>query len=117
MEQEMRDRLVKAGVNVDSGLERFMNNEALFLKFLLRFPGDPNFAQLGESLASGDLKAAFVAAHTLKGVTGNLSLDGLFPLLTPVVEALRREDKAAAEDAMPPLREAYQRVTAILLEN
>lgn len=108
MEQAKRDLLVQAGVNVDSGLERFMNNEALFLKFLLRFPADPNFGQLENALASGALKDAFTAAHTLKGVTGNLSLDALYRLVDPVVEALRREDAAAAADAMPALRAAYQ---------
>ena len=51
MDLQKRERLCKAGIDVDGALARFMNNEALLLKFLFRFPADPNFAALEQALA------------------------------------------------------------------
>ena len=57
------------------------------------------------------MEAAFTAAHTLKGVAGNLSLDALFGrYLHGVVESLRRRDLSAAREQMLPLQHAYGQV-------
>ena len=107
MEEEKRTRLLQVGVDIDGGLERFMDNEALFLKCLRRFPTDTSFQQLEEALSAGDLQAAFVAAHTLKGVSGNLSLDAVFQASLPVVEALRCDNRIAQREI---LSEAHKRI-------
>lgn len=70
MDQQKRLLLERAGIDVADALARFMDNEALMLKFLLRFPEDKNFSQLEQALADGDATRAFEAAHTLKGVAG-----------------------------------------------
>ena len=114
MDERTREVLEAAGVRTDEALERFLGSEALLMKFLLRFPSDQNFARLEEALAAGDPAGAFAAAHTLKGVAGNLSLADLFQALEPVVEALRRGDLAAARGAMPDLTARYGRLTAAL---
>ena len=74
MREDIRAALVRAGVDVDGALERFMNNEGLLERFLKKFPADPNYGALKEALARGDADAAFRAAHTLKGVAANLSM-------------------------------------------
>lgn len=57
-----------------------------------------------------DLPAAFTAAHTLKGVTGNLSLNVLYRSLLPLVEALRGQgDLPLAESLFPAAQEEYRR--------
>lgn len=114
MDEEKRTRLLQIGVDIDGGLERFMDNEALFLKCLRRFPADTSFQQLEDALLAGDLQAAFVAAHTLKGVSGNLSLDAVFQASLPVVEALRCGSQKDAEAAMPALRDIYQKTVLVL---
>ncbi len=48
MDDTIKKQLTEAGVDLDKTMERFMNNEALYLKFLKRFPEDPNYAQLKE---------------------------------------------------------------------
>ena len=53
MDDEKRTLLVQIGVDVDGGLDRFMGNEALFLKCLRRFPADTSFQQLEEALSAG----------------------------------------------------------------
>lgn len=43
-------------------------------------------------MAAGDAKEAFVAAHTLKGVSQNLGFDNLYEPAVVVTEALRGAD-------------------------
>ena len=86
------DALKEYGANVDEGLSRCMNNEALFLKLVAIIPGEPNFNKLKESLEAGNLDAAFESAHALKGVTGNLSLTPLYDPLVEITELLRARE-------------------------
>ena len=114
MDQKIREQLENADINVDEALERFMNNEGLMLKFLLRFPQDENFARLKLGLEQGDATAAYTAAHTLKGVVGNLAMGELFRMVSQVVEDLRGEDLAAAQERMEPLEVQYLRTIEVL---
>ena len=46
MDERKKQQLEAAGIDVADALARFMDNEALMLKFLLRFPQDQNFSLL-----------------------------------------------------------------------
>ncbi|SHK83420.1 Hpt domain-containing protein [Fibrobacter sp. UWH4] len=54
-----------------------------------RGPGEGYFDKLKDSIAAKDLKAAFEAAHALKGVLGNLSLTPLYTSIVEITELLR----------------------------
>ena len=114
MDEMTRRRLAAAGVDTEDALRRFLGNEALLLKFLARFGQDETFSRLCEALARQDGKAAFEAAHTLKGVCGNLSLRELFRQVSALVEELRagRIEEAAA--LLPAAEREYHRATAAL---
>ena len=114
MDQNIREQLEMAGIRVDEALERFMNNEGLMLKYLLRFPQDENFAQLRQALQDRDVTRAYTAAHTLKGVVGNLAMTTLFEQVSRMVEDLRREDLEGAATGMPVLEEQYRRTVTVL---
>ncbi len=103
-------KLEGAGIDVHEALSRFMNNEGLLKKFLLRFPQDQNYAKLKQAFADRDKDAAFTAAHTLKGVTGNLSMKRLFALLSDMVERLRVGDLVSAEQQLDELEREYDMV-------
>lgn len=116
MDSVRRQRLMDAGIDVDSALGRFMNNEALLEKFLAKFPADPNHGRLVAAIAAGDREAALTAAHTMKGVCGNLSMPALFELLTRQVAAFRADDWDGAVAMMPELDRLYDGLcTAIAL--
>lgn len=93
------------GVDIDDAMNRFMNNEGLYKKMLLKLP--PNIEKLPvKSLAdAGDNDGALANAHTLKGITGNLSLTPLFNGYTKIVELYRAgkpdEAKAVLEGILP----------------
>ena len=83
------NELKSIGIDVDSTLERFMNNEGLYKKFLLKFPNDNNIDILMEQIKNKDYSVAATTAHTLKGVTGNLGLTPLYEKVTGIVNDLR----------------------------
>lgn len=114
MEEGMKKRLEAAGVDADDALGRFLQNEALMMKFLGRFPADTSFSRLQEAMERGDAAQAFEAAHTLKGVAGNLSLKRLYEALTPMVEELRAGDLAAASARMEEAELWYSRAAEAL---
>lgn len=114
MTDENKRRLMEAGIDVDDALARLMQNEGLFLRLLRAFLQDGNFARLQEALAKGDVSSAFAAAHTLKGVAGNLSLRDLFARVSEVVECLRGGDLGAAAEKMPAVEAAYRAVVVAI---
>jgi HPt (histidine-containing phosphotransfer) domain-containing protein len=65
-------------IDFEDGVKRVMNNKAFFIKMLVKFKDDPNVKNLEDALAANDYEKAQVAAHTLKGLSGNLSLTELF---------------------------------------
>lgn len=100
MTQERRAALEAAGIDVDEALERMMGSEALLERLLGKFLEDRNFPALREALDDGDTDRAVTAAHTLKGVCGNLSMTELYRLFTDQVAALRRGDLEGARAMM-----------------
>jgi len=105
-----REGCFDAGINYDTGVNRFAGNAAMFEKFLLKFPDDPTFPDLKAAIAGDDADQAFRLAHTLKGVAGNLSFDELLKNLNPVVETLRAGDITTARGLFPPVESSYVKV-------
>lgn len=111
MDLYIKQQLISAGIDVDSALERFMENEALLERFLKKFLNDENYSKLLKALEQDDMEMALTAAHTLKGVCGNLSMDSLFRLLTQQVQAFREGDKDTARKLMPEITKEYNSIT------
>lgn len=87
----------------------------MFVRFLKEFPGDGSFAALETALESGDLSASFQASHTLKGLTGNLSLTTLYRELVTLTDALRGEGNLAlARSLFPQVRADYDRAVRFI---
>ncbi|MFG6355722.1 MAG: Hpt domain-containing protein [Acetatifactor sp.] len=95
MDEALKQRLAENGADVEGTLHRFMGNEALYLKFLLKFKDDTNYRGLLNSLDGENYEEAFKYAHTLKGVSANLGLDPIGRPASALTELLR--GKAAEE--------------------
>lgn len=114
MEESRREKLLQAGVNIETAMERFMGNEELLIRFLKKFSEDPTYGQLKEAMSAKNYKDAFTAAHTMKGLCGNLSLSHLFELVSKETECLRHEQYGEAEEIFPELTAEYEKVVAVL---
>lgn len=114
MTDEVRSRLVEAGVDVDSVMERFMNNDALLERFMRKFKNDPNYRQLLDAVKERDNDKAFTASHTLKGVAGNLSLSALQSQVSVQCDLFRGGDFEGGAALMDKVTEEYERITAAI---
>lgn len=118
MTEERKAILEAGGFSVDEAMKRFMNNEQLWIKFLKKFKADDSYANLVEAMAEGDGKKAFAAAHTLKGITGNLAMSRFHVLVSEQTEHLRNEagGMEAAAAMMPQITELYDESIRIINE-
>ena len=78
---------------------------ALVKKFITKFLDDGTYQELCRAMEQGDRELAFRAAHTLKGVCANLSLDRLFHSASRLTELLRAETDFAPTEADRLLQE------------
>lgn len=93
----MLDELKALGVNIEDALQRFMNNSALYEKMLGKLVNNVKDIKVLPSIEAGDYSAACDAAHTLKGVMGNLSITPLYKSYTQIVNLLRENNPEEAK--------------------
>lgn len=122
MDETFRKQMEENGADVETTLKRFMGNEKMYMKYIMKFLDDKNFDSIRENLESQNYEAVFNAAHTLKGVTANLGLNPVNAAASEISELLR--GKAAAEvnaekveAVFAELSESYERFRKILEAN
>lgn len=94
------DALKAYGANTAEGLGRCFNNEAFYLKLVGMGLADGNFDRLKQAMADGDVRAAFEAAHALKGSIGNLALTPIYEPICALTEKLRGQSGAVDDDGL-----------------
>lgn len=108
------DKLNHYGARVDEGLERCLKNEAIYFRLIGMAAEDAAFEKLGESLKSGDLDAAFAAAHTLKGILGNLALEPMYRPVTELTELLRHKTPGDYDALLQTIKEQRTALQALI---
>lgn len=96
--------------NIEETRRRFSNNEMLLRKFLQKFPSDQTFHKLEEAVKQEDYAAIETAAHTLKGVAGNLGFTALYDQSAALVLAVRQKELEQIEPLFRQIETEYQRV-------
>jgi chemotaxis protein histidine kinase CheA len=77
------------GCDIAGTLPRFIGSSEFYCRMLAKVPDEENFAKLGNALTEEDINTAFNAAHTLKGVLGNMGLTPMYEEACAIVEPLR----------------------------
>jgi len=90
--------------------------EKLVDKFLLKYPDDPTMEELRKAVAAGNIEDSFNAAHTLKGVTANLSLTALMNVAIRLTEQLRPRSAVADPELMKAVEEQYENTINVINE-
>ena len=94
---------------------RFRNLRLLRIRsFRHAFTEDKSFGNLEKALNEKDYKQAFEEAHTLKGVSANLSLTPLCEAICKVVEDLRHEKYLTLDDDYSVLKASYAKYLEIM---
>jgi PAS domain S-box-containing protein len=86
------------GVEIATGLKRVAGNVRLYRSLLDQFVAKQSDAdvQIKASLEKGDRESAERLAHTLKGVAGNIGIDGVQQAAARVEKAIRENDPAVS---------------------
>jgi HPt (histidine-containing phosphotransfer) domain-containing protein len=106
MRQSGPDRFDETYVNAEQGLKILGNNAKLYVRLLESFAGNGLVPEFVAAVKSGDLKLSQLKAHTVKGVSANLSLAALCKLF----EELDKELKAGRmpEPESPEMKEVQE---------
>lgn len=80
------------GADARGIVDRFMDDEEFYLECLASFFESGELTDLGNAVKQKDYAAAFVAAHSLKGLSGNMGLTPLYKTVCAMVEALRAKN-------------------------
>jgi tRNA A37 threonylcarbamoyladenosine synthetase subunit TsaC/SUA5/YrdC len=96
------------GGDYDEVLGRLRKEERV-KKFLLKVPGDPSYSLLCVSMENKDMEEAFRAAHTLKGISQNLSLNQFCKSISALSDYLKekKEYNEQVEAMFAQVKEDY----------
>ena len=87
---------------------RRLYNEAMIRKFVLLFPKDDSFHNLEAALKEQNVKEAFRAAHTLKGVCQNLGFSNLYASAVTLTETLRADQLEGTAEQFAEVEKQYR---------
>lgn len=108
------EALKQLGCNTYDGLTRCMGNEAFYFKLICRVVDDKNFQALEDAVAAKDLDAAFDAAHSLKGVLGNLALTPIYEPVYEITELLRERKDIDYSEYLKTISEKRSELSALI---
>lgn len=99
--------------NYEEVLSR-LGSERLIQKFVLKFPDDPSFRLLCDSMDCQDWDEAFRGAHTIKGVCQNLGFTLLGQSSSQLCEALRGGFHPEAPTLAQQVKADYEKTVAAI---
>lgn len=109
MNGDLSAKLSAYGIDLTDAMERMDDDEALYKRLAFKYLNNTNYVDLVAAMEAQDYDAAYTAAHTLKGVSGNLSLAALYKVASAVSDALKQGEYQAAEQMMPDLETAHEK--------
>lgn len=112
----MREQLETLKIQYDEVLGRFLGKEDFYLRMLKKFLDDKNFEGLEQSTQEKNWQEAFKYAHTIKGLCGNLGLDGILEYVVPLTEELRNEpyNEQLIADYMAGAVQEYRKAVEVI---
>ena len=91
-----------------------LRSERLVQKFILKFLNDGSYSLLCQSMEEKNYQEAFRAAHTIKGVCQNLSIQKLQDSSSRLCESLRNGYTPEADDLAEEVRADYAQTVAAI---
>ena len=111
---QLKEKMQNYGIDIEETMERFVDDEDLYIECLHEYIDNPDFEKLGEAIRGQDYAKAFDRAHTLKGVAGNMGLTTLFNVLCSIVEPLRVHDYTNLDEEYSEVLKERDRVIQTL---
>ena len=111
-----KGKLTSVNIDYQGGCKRFAGNSELYEKFLKRFSSDQTFNQAMQAFEKKDAEALYNAIHTLKGVSGNLSIMTLYGLCSRFCEEYKEGNTDNLENIFKEVASEQEKVIAALKE-
>ncbi len=91
IDEQIRLALRDVGLDADAQISRFMDSEEMFVKYYKGFfaAADEVVGELERAVEKGDTEKVIHAAHSLKGLAGNIGLYGVYDPSKKIVDDLR----------------------------
>lgn len=105
------------GADIAGALERFMDNEELYLKFIKKFQSGTDIEDLTKAVSESDWENSLHIAHTLKGVTGNFGFTKLYQGFSEIVDDIRAETYTGISEKYEQVKKDYQDVCEIIAKH
>lgn len=111
-----KDAINKEYIDIEDALKRIGGNEGLYKKLLTRFIEGNYLDLLCAAIDNGDMEEAARAAHTLKGVSANLSLVKVQSVSTELEHAIKEgQDHTGKLDELKQAADAtMEQITGIM---
>lgn len=110
MSADLAAELAQYGIDYADAMDRMGGNEDLYKKLALKYLDDSNYVDLVAAMEMANYDDAYKAAHSLKGVAGNLSFNKLYELAGTASGALHQGEYEAVTPLMPSIKEAHEKV-------
>lgn len=104
---KIKDFFEEVGGNYEEIIGR-IPSESILEKFVKQFPGDKSFEALEKAFEEENVKEAFLASHTLKGVADNLGMGKLAETASELTEKLRNATFLPEEKSFFEVKKAYE---------
>jgi len=112
---DIRSELSEVGLDCTEMIEKFMDSEEMFLKFFKKFftAADSVVQELSAAIAADDHSAIENRAHALKGLSGNIGLNGVYNPAKKIVDDVRAGQYSFYKDDFSKLLTAYTKALSI----
>lgn len=101
-------QLQELGAETEQTVLRFSNHVEIYQKYLLKFPEEPTMQHLKTAMQQKNYISAQKAAHTLKGLAGNLGLLPIFDIAADLSDTLKSENFTQSEEIFAELLAQYR---------
>ena len=114
---ELINNLEAQGCNMKEALERFLGNQTILEKMMLKFPNAVKPLEVLSFIDEGNIEQATTNAHTIKGITANLSLTPLYTAYTEITNLLRAGESEKAKSLLQETLPVQQKIIDIIDSN
>lgn len=96
--------------DLEGTLRRFGGSQMMLERFVKKFPQDATFAALKDAAEQKNYPEVEKAAHTLKGIAGNLGFTALYQGCSNLVAAVRNGNFEQADTLWETVQQEYETV-------
>ncbi len=115
MHTELFNSLRHCETDVTGAMNRFSDDEELYISCLDAFLKDPTMRQLEASVRLRSWDDAFTAAHALKGLAGNMGFVPLFHATGELVVLIRAGRISEINDSLQQIKGFYATICSTIV--